>query len=218
MPEDIYFRQPRADMLPLLPQRYTKVLEVGCGEGLFSASLDKTAERWGIEPDAEAVATAQDRLDRVLVCDFAAAKAQLPTGYFDLIICNDVIEHMPDHDAFLREIQPYLASAGVLVASIPNLRYFPVLWELLVFRDFRYRDSGVLDRTHLRFFTARSLIRSLQDAGFCIEQFRMLNPLKMRLTFKRILLLAVTLATLGAYRDLWFRQVGVRVRADAPCS
>ncbi|MDY6828776.1 MAG: class I SAM-dependent methyltransferase [Pseudomonadota bacterium] len=218
MSEDIYFRQPRADMLPLLPQRYTKVLEIGCGEGLFSAGLDKTAERWGIEPDAEAAARAQSRLDRVLVCDYFAAKAQLPTGHFDLIICNDVIEHMPDHDAFLHDIQTYLAPAGVLIASIPNIRYFPVLWELLVFRDFRYRDSGVLDRTHLRFFTARSLKRSLQDAGFCIEQFRMLNPLKMRLTFKRILLLAVTLVTFGAYRDLWFRQFGVRVRSGSPCA
>ena len=73
MSEDIYFRQPRADMLPLLPQRYTKVLEIGCGEGLFSAGLDKTAERWGIEPDAEAAARGPGACVRLLRRQGAAA-------------------------------------------------------------------------------------------------------------------------------------------------
>ena len=82
------------------------------------------------------------------------------------MVCNDVIEHMADHDRFLRQIRGHIAPGGVLIGSVPNMRHYRALFELLVLRDWDYRDSGVLDRTHLRFFTARSLRRSLTRAGF----------------------------------------------------
>jgi 2-polyprenyl-3-methyl-5-hydroxy-6-metoxy-1,4-benzoquinol methylase len=217
----ITYRQPRAEMLAFMPERYGTVLEIGCDEGDFAARLH--GEVWGIEPGADAAAIAAGRLHRVLVGTFEAARAALPLGYFDVVVCNDVIEHMPDHDRFLREIRAYIAPGGVLIGSVPNMRHYRALCELLVLRDWDYRDTGVLDRTHLRWFTARSLRRSLERAGFAIERFQGING-GLRLTQSGGFALsrqhlphalfgwALVVLTLGSWRDIGFMQFAFRAR------
>jgi 2-polyprenyl-3-methyl-5-hydroxy-6-metoxy-1,4-benzoquinol methylase len=211
----IAYRQQREEMLALLPARYARVLEIGCDEGDFAARLQ--GEVWGVEPDAQAAAVAAGRLHRVLVGTFAAMRDALPRGYFDVVVCNDVIEHMADHDHFLREIGAHIAPGGVLVGSVPNMRHYRALFELLVLRDWDYRDTGVLDRTHLRFFTARSLRRSLERAGFQIERFQGING-GIRWTSSRHHLphalfgWALIVLTLGRWRDIRFMQFGFRAR------
>ena len=202
-------------MLALLPARYDRVLEIGCDAGDFAVQL--RGEVWGIEPDAEAATIAAGRLHRVLVGTFEAMRADLPVGYFDVIVCNDVIEHMADHDRFLRQIGAYLAPGGVLIGSVPNMRHYRALFELLVLRDWDYRDSGVLDRTHLRWFTARSLRRSLEGAGFVIERLEGING-GIRFGLSRQHLphalfgWAMIALTLGYWRDIRFMQFGFRAK------
>jgi 2-polyprenyl-3-methyl-5-hydroxy-6-metoxy-1,4-benzoquinol methylase len=223
----ITYRQRRDEMLAFLPERYATVLEIGCDEADFSERLH--GEVWGIEPDADAAAIAAGRLHRVLVGTFEATRDALPLGYFDVVVCNDVIEHMPDHDRFLREIGAYIAPGGVLIGSVPNMRHYRALFELLVLRDWDYRDTGVLDRTHLRWFTARSLHRSLARAGFAIERLQGING-GIRLTAScgsapagRFALWrqhlphalfgwALIALTLGLWRDIRFMQVAFRAR------
>lgn len=207
-----YFNQGRQEMRPFIPPSSPRILEIGCGEGRFSAGVEAAEERWGIEPDAGAAQAARGVLDRVLEGTFDACRGELPSAHFDLVICNDVIEHLPDHDRFLREIQHYLRPGGALVASLPNIRHFQVLWEVLVHGDFRYRDAGVLDRTHLRFFTARSLRRALVEAGFEVELFAPINRLPIRFRLERIVLMLLTVLSLGAMRDCWYRQLAFRAR------
>ena len=202
--------------LPAAPRR---VLEVGCGEGNFIAGVEGATERWGVEPNAAAAQAAATRLDRVLTGRFETVAADLPARYFDLIICNDVIEHMEDHDRFLRAIRGYLAPGGVLIGSVPNMRNYKVLFDLLVLRDWRYQDSGILDRTHLRFFTKISLRRSLTDAGFLIEVLRGMNgslsPGRAKWAWPRFLFGCAWIAlTLGAGRDIVHAQFGFRVARD----
>jgi SAM-dependent methyltransferase len=224
----VTYRQPRDEMLAFLPSRYATVLEIGCDEADFAARLQ--GEVWGIEPDQEAARIAAGRLHRVLVGTFEAARASLPLGYFDVVVCNDVIEHMSDHDRFLREIHAYMAPGGVLIGSVPNMRHYRALFELLVLRDWDYRDTGVLDRTHLRWFTARSLRSSLQRAGFVIERLQGING-GIRLTpgrdiapFRGIILSrqhlphalfgwALIVLTLGCWRDIRFMQFAFRARS-----
>jgi SAM-dependent methyltransferase len=165
----------RPEMLPFVPARRDRVLEVGCGQGRFIAAIPDVTERWGIEPDAAAAAAAQTRLTRVIAAPFDDARPMLPCHYFDIVICNDVIEHMVDHDRFLEEVKDFLAPGGALVASIPNVRYYLNLFELIVARDWEYRDWGILDRTHLRFFTERSLRRTLAQHGWRIEVLAGIN-------------------------------------------
>jgi len=111
------------------------VLEVGCGEGAFSTEVPGTSETWGIEPDQRSAQVAKTRLFKVFVNTFDAVKAELPVRYFDLVVCNDVIEHMTDHDAFLHSIQDHMAPGAYLVGSVPNVRFYGNLFNLLIARD-----------------------------------------------------------------------------------
>jgi 2-polyprenyl-3-methyl-5-hydroxy-6-metoxy-1,4-benzoquinol methylase len=132
----------------------------------------------------------------------------LPENYFDLVICNDVIEHMPDHDAFFDSIGGKLRDGGYLVASIPNMRYYYCLRELLLRKEWVYRDHGIMDRTHLRFFTERSIRRTLSDHGFSVEVLRGINSLKGAKRVLRAMFFVVL--TLGYYADILFQQFGFR--------
>ena len=160
-----YFANDRQDMLPFVPARRSRVLDVGCGEGRFSGSLPGVEEIWGIEPSS-AARVAMGRMTRVLNSTFDEAELELPKQYFDLVICNDVIEHMPNHSRFLSSIGQYIAPGGMMIGSIPNVRYYNNLFQYMIEKDWYYTDSGILDRTHLAFFTQKSLRRTLEQHGF----------------------------------------------------
>jgi len=134
----------------------------------------------------------------------------LPAHYFDLVICNDVIEHMPDHDAFLEDIKQKMAPGAHLVGSVPNVRYLPNLKQLLVRKEWRYADWGVLDRTHLRFFTCQSWERTLREHGFVIEAIAGINGVDLGPTWARRLANRAAIAVLGA--DTRFQQYAFRAR------
>jgi 2-polyprenyl-3-methyl-5-hydroxy-6-metoxy-1,4-benzoquinol methylase len=213
--QEQYRSQRRADVLRLLPalKHSLKVLEVGCGEGAFSAEIPGETETWGIEPDRHSAAVAQGRLTRVFACTFEECKAELPDRYFDLVVCNDVIEHMIDHDAFLRSIRDHMAPGCYLVGSLPNVRFYRNLFDLIVARDWHYQDSGILDRTHFRFFTLRSVRRSLEGAAFEVKRLEGLNQLHpwgwdLRTVAERLFRHALIFLSAGAARDINFLQIG----------
>ncbi|GAP37003.1 class I SAM-dependent methyltransferase [Piscinibacter sakaiensis] len=167
---DSYFDSPRTALLDLLGDRPAQAaLEIGCGAG---ANLRLLRERRpgcrtvGIEPDPQAAAVARGRLDAVhvgSVLDDAATP--FAAGSFDLLVLSHVLEHFADPDAVLRRALRWLAPAGHLLVALPNVRHHAVLSELLLHGDFRYRRDGVLDRTHLRFFTRRSALRLFAAHG-----------------------------------------------------
>lgn len=205
-----YFRNSRSEMCEFLPGRYERVLEIGCGEGLFRANLTLPNTYVGVEPEAKPAAVARNVLDQVLVGTFDEVADQLPRRHFDLVICNDVIEHMPDHDRFLDKIKEYISQDGVLVGSIPNMRYLPVMRELLVDRDWRYRESGVLDSTHLRFFTERSWGRTLALHGYVLEKLQGITPIPIEGNLREKSVRRLMIAVLGD--DIRFQQFGFRSR------
>ena len=165
-------------MVQFIPEYYSKVLEIGCGEGNFKNNLNYKNEYWGVEPNEIACSNAKKKLDRVLEGTYQDVEKDLPNSYFDLIICNDVIEHMRDHEKFLQSIKKKIKKNGVLISSVPNVRYVDNLFNLLKRKDWKYVNSGILDKTHLRFFTKKSLKRILEDNGFVIEIFKGINPKK----------------------------------------
>lgn len=216
-----YFGQPRPEMLPLVPSPARRVLEIGCANGEFLAQIP-AEERWGVEPNAAAAAKARERGARVFEGLYDEVSRNIPDAYFDVVICNDVIEHMPDHDAFLNAIKSKLAPGGVLVGSVPNIRALTVLGKLLILKDFGYTNDGVLDRTHLRFFTRKSLSRSLAANGYAIEEMRGLHSIVrhgLRRWKKPVVngvasaaAAAVIVATLGYWSDTQYIQFGFRAR------
>ena len=214
-----YYQQQRRDMRGYLPENPRRVLEIGCGEGAFSASIVGAKEKWGVEPNTAAAQIAAGRLDHVLTGRFDTVSDRLPRHHFDLVVCNDVIEHMEDHDRFLQDIRAYIAEGGVLVGSVPNIRNYKILFDLLFLGDWRYQDSGIMDRTHLRFFTQSSLRRSLVQAGYRIEILRGMNgslsPGRAKWAWPRFVFGCLWIGlTLGTARDIIPAQFGFRA---TPC-
>jgi 2-polyprenyl-3-methyl-5-hydroxy-6-metoxy-1,4-benzoquinol methylase len=169
-------------MLDFLPSKVERVLDIGCAEGDFGAAVkrEKSAEVWGVEIDPAAARIAETKLDRVIRGDALDVLASLPDGFFDCVVMNDVLEHLAWPELLLERLRPKLAPDSVLVASIPNVRFYTVIWDLVVRGEWRYQEFGVMDRTHLRFFTRRSIERLFRDQGYRVLQIAGLRPRKHR--------------------------------------
>jgi 2-polyprenyl-3-methyl-5-hydroxy-6-metoxy-1,4-benzoquinol methylase len=130
---------------------------VGCGAGNFSLRIrDKLGgETWDIECQPDAAELGAQKLHRFLVGGLEDALPDLPLNYFDCIIFNDVLEHLVDPNAVLIQVQGLLTKTGVVVASIPNIRHWPEFVEYTLRGNWNYVNAGVLDRSHLRFFTKK---------------------------------------------------------------
>ena len=165
-----YFSHARTEIEALLPQHVGRVLEVGCGSGGTLAWLKR--ERAcdmviGIERELEAAGAARAHADHIECGD---AETCLPrvAAYapFDLVLCLDVLEHLVDPWHFLRQVEPLVRPGGSLIVSVPNVRHYKVSLPLLFLGRWRYQAAGVLDRTHLRFFTRESARQLVNGRGF----------------------------------------------------
>ena len=144
--------------------RGRRALDVGAADGFLAERL--TAQGWSVtalERDPELAARAQGRCKEVVVADLETAAPQLH-GPFDAIVYGDVLEHLSDPRATLLALDRTLAAGGTVIVSVPNVAHLWVRLSLLVGR-FDYADRGILDRTHLRFFTRRTLRELLRSAG-----------------------------------------------------
>jgi len=205
----LYYQGARKEVARFLPEQYSRVLEVGCGEGGFHVNLKPGCEHWGIEPNHGAADIARHRLFGVIEKSYHEAFDQLPDNYFDLVICNDVVEHMVKPEDFFRTIKQKLASNACLVGSIPNVRFIGNLFELLFLKDWKYKDEGVLDRTHLRFFTDKSIRRVLDENGFVIEEYAGINGVEFGVLPLRLMLKNVCILLLGD--DTRYLQFAFRI-------
>jgi O-antigen biosynthesis protein len=152
-----------------------RVLDVGCATGnLAEALAEHGCHVTGIELDPQAARQAQEFCERVIVGDVESLNldAELgDEGLFDVILFGDVLEHLKDPLGTLKRFKPFLHPEGYVVASIPNVAHGSVRLALVQGR-FRYRSLGLLDNTHLRFFTRESAEKLFKDAGFLITGLR----------------------------------------------
>ncbi len=156
-------------MQSLVPLGATSVLDVGCGSGAFGSGLRSqrpSLEVWGIDPEQSVAPLATERLDRFIS---GLYPRDVPQRSFDCITFCDSLEHFADPWEVLRATAGLLGDSGVVVASVPNIRYYTVMRRLLVNGLFTYTDAGILDRTHLRFFTRRSLEELFRECGYSVE-------------------------------------------------
>lgn len=165
-----YQSQARLDILELTtrhtePSRRGRALDVGCANGIFAHSLFAIGfnEVWGVEPNRECARQATSRLTGVVAAPFPNAEIA-EHGAFDLIVFGDSLEHLQDPWIGLSAARSLLSSDGVLILSVPNVAHYSVLLPLLRGR-WDYADSGLLDRTHLHFFTPQSIVRAVRAAG-----------------------------------------------------
>jgi methionine biosynthesis protein MetW len=149
----------------------SRVLEIGCAEGYMSAYLSRAlgCAVTGIELSADAARAARSVCERVVVGDVeAGALDELPAGGFDVAICADVLEHLRRPGLVLRRVREKLERDGLALVSLPNVAHWDVRRPLLAGR-FEYGPSGLLDDTHLRFFTRDSAQRLIEQSGFGVR-------------------------------------------------
>ena len=166
--QDWYYAFVRRDIEPLLPARAPRVLEIGCGGGGTLDWLKQSGRaQWtaGIELSSEAAAIASTRVDDVRCGDANVLLEQFPQDSFDLILCLDVLEHLVDPWAALSKIQGLLRPGGRIITSLPNVRHHSVVLPLLLRGRWEYRDAGIMDRTHLRFFSRQGIAGLMRGAG-----------------------------------------------------
>ena len=200
-----YFHTDRSEMLEFVPVGARRVVEFGCGAGMFAERIKQRQNAYtvGVELVAGPAALAADRLDKVFQRDIEQGLAFLAGETFDCAVFLDVLEHLRSPWDVLIELKSYLAPGGTVIASIPNLRHFEVMKSLLLKKRFEYQDEGVMDRTHLRFFTRDDILQLFATTGFTVSR---IAGLKGRFPWKFGLLDRLTG---GALSDMKFLQFAV---------
>lgn len=164
-----YYENMRQDVLDLVPRRsYQSILEIGGGEFPTLRSLGKQfgAELWGADlylPKNKDFKFVHGSIES------EETQSQIPDNYFDLILANDVLEHLVDTESFMEMLFKKLKVGGSFVCSVPNARQVRLLYNLVVKGSFPRAESGLFDKTHLRWFCKKDVIRFAQDAGFRLE-------------------------------------------------
>lgn len=168
VPQD-YYSGERPEILALVPWSASHVLELGCAEGGLGLSIKRRqgARVVGLEYSSNAAQVARGRLDEVIQADIDEYAFDWPPGTFDCIVAGDVIEHLKDPWRTLDHLRRILQPNGHLIVSIPNAANLRILHQLAT-GWFNYEDAGLLDRTHLRFFTRKTFEQALMSAGFMV--------------------------------------------------
>ena len=166
-----YYENVRSDLIPLIPFDAKCILEVGCAAGMTGQEIKKRSGVFvaGIELNAKAAEVAKTVLDDVVQGDIEKIDLPYSDGSFDCILFADVLEHLVDPLSALIRVRRLLKKGGTVVASIPNVQFHGVIHKLIE-GNWTYEKEGILDETHLRFFTYKEIIKLFSQAGYSIQK------------------------------------------------
>lgn len=166
-----YFHHERREIRPLLPSRATKILEIGAASGQtlrWLKTIYPAAVTTGVELNPEMFSELGNNADIAVIGAIDECLSRL--AKYDLVLLLDLLEHLPDPVSLLHKIQRLLEPGGRILVSVPNVAHLSVSMPLLLRRRFAYQDSGILDRTHLRFFVEGTAIGLLNEANFVVSK------------------------------------------------
>lgn len=172
MKPEFYYDNARLDVVSLIPPgRYSRILEVGGGDfpTLRKLGNDYKAQIWGVDVRPPGVALAN--FVEGSITD-PAVVARLPRDGFDLIVANDVIEHVEQTEEFFRVVHALSRPGGILALSVPNIRQLRTAYQIFVRGTFPRDDAGLFDRTHVRWFCKKDVVALACDAGFALKDSR----------------------------------------------
>jgi O-antigen biosynthesis protein len=150
---------------------HKQVVDFGCATGYFAQLLaQQHCIVTGVEINPEAAKVAQQYCQSVIVADldFVSVQEILPNRQFDVAVFGDVLEHLRNPWQILRDTKEILAEDGYVVASIPNIAHGAIRLALLQ-GQFEYTEFGILDNTHLRFFTRKTVQDLLENSGYLLK-------------------------------------------------
>jgi 2-polyprenyl-3-methyl-5-hydroxy-6-metoxy-1,4-benzoquinol methylase len=205
---DHYFVGARADFVEDLPDSPdAAILEIGCGvggTGRLAIANGKCARYCGIELNMHAAAAAARHLHEVIHGDVEALDLPWSPGQFDVLIMSEVLEHLTDPWSVLRKLHPLLKPGALILAGSPNVSHYRVIL-MLIRGDWQLADSGVMDRTHLRWFTPRSYGRLFDATGYEVLSTVGIGQdgPKARIASKILI---------GRCNWLWAKQIKIRAR------
>jgi len=177
--EDHYLDHVNAPLLDFVEGAPREVLELGCAGGAFGARLKERfpgVRVTGVEAGKAAAAKAATRIDRVIHARLEGMDLDadgIARGSLDAVIAADVLEHIANPWKLLVDLRPFMAPGGALIASIPNVRNLSLIGDLVVKGEWTYVERGLLDVTHLRFFTLASAHAMFAETGWRVETYKL---------------------------------------------
>ena len=203
-----YFANARSDIVEALTTGPgCAILELGCGAGgtgRLAMSLGKAGRYVGIELSEAAAAKAAEVLTQVVVGDVESLNLESLAGKFDALIISEVLEHLADPWTTLSRLAACVRAGGEVYASSPNIAHWKVITNLLMGR-FVYEERGVMDRTHLRWFTPASYAAMFEQAGIEVLSIQPVTTMQPKAK-------AINALTGGRFRHLFITQIMIRGR------
>ena len=169
--ETNYFSLERQMFKDAVRENSLNILDIGCGTGILGAYFKKNqnCNVTGIEINQKAFEAAKLNLDNVIKGNIETLDLTLNENYFDVIIMGDVLEHLVNPITTILKITPLLKKEGRILITVPNVRNWNVLIKLIFQDSWEYADWGILDYTHMRFFTLKSAKSILKKNNIKIE-------------------------------------------------
>jgi len=169
----IYFHELRMPLVALAKSNPEHVLEIGCAAGQTLSYFKQRGAKYvaGVEisPEIAEIARTHREVDKVIVGNIETLSLDFSEQFFDLIVAGHVIEHLVDPWATLRKLYFLLKPQGQLIGALPNVRNQSVVLPLLLNGKWQYHDSGIMDWTHLRFFSSSTIAELLVSTGFRVD-------------------------------------------------
>ncbi|MEM9422787.1 MAG: class I SAM-dependent methyltransferase [Pseudomonadota bacterium] len=173
-----YHSDTREVVFPFLPNSLDGVLDVGGGYGNTAAALKERfgAKRVGVVDLVASKEQCNPTLDFALQADLddpaTLDRVCQEHGPFSVILCMDVLEHLKEPWDCVKTLQSHLAPGGVIIAYIPNVSHLSVVAKLALLGEWKLHDAGIMDRTHLRFFTKQTARELLECGGLKVDQVK----------------------------------------------
>ena len=168
-----YYKNVRVEIMPLLPEKINRIFEIGCGTGETLSYIKSVKHaKWagGIELTKTTEKIKENKnIDLIIYGDIENKILPLKKASLDIILCLDVLEHLNNPWLVLKKLKLYLKKDGVIICSIPNVRNYKVLLPLMFLGNWNYSENGILDKTHLRFFTKKTSIKLIEESGFKVN-------------------------------------------------
>lgn len=210
-----YFDSVRREIIDLIQGQEHRILDIGCGRGATARELKRTLKAeivYGIELVESMAKVASEHMDKVLRGSIEEMDLPFEEQFFDYVIAADVLEHLIDPWQTLRRVTRYLKQDGQIIASVPNVQNWKIIRDLVLKGDWKYTKHGLLDRTHLRFFTEKTFLSLLRNAGFdqieIIPAFALKNSARLARATNRL--------TFGSLKGFLSHQYYARARLSKP--
>lgn len=204
--DDRYFEGAREDFVNELPENLdARILEIGCGNGNTGAlalSMNKCGSYIGVELHEAAALNAKEKISQVIIGDIEKVELSFEDNYFDVLILSEVLEHLVDPWNVLRKLHRYMKPGALILASSPNVSHYRIILMLLR-GEWNLTDDGVMDRTHLRWFTPDSFAEMFESTGYSVLKLEPLSPFRIQIRLQIALML-------GKGKHLFFKQIKIK--------